>query len=187
MGSTPTRDSVTFRRRWAQTRREPLHRSRGWTESGYAFDRPPVSRTSAGSAPCVIPRGNLTPRIKRYQRVSAPIGVEPTRRIIGSIESTARPRFEGCDSLEQHSRRTTPVHGLRHVGMLRRHVPAGRPLSSERSTVSGLLDNLALVVPLLACVGMHLALHRLTGKSCHGEHQNREAPAHRSGSGKDSG
>ena len=71
--------------------------------------------------------------------------------------------------------------------MLRRHVPAGRPLSSERRTVSGLLDNLALVVPLLACVGMHLALHRLTGKSCHGEHQNREAPAHRSGSGKDVG
>ena len=29
----------------------------------------------------VIRRGNLTPRIKGSQRVSAPIGVEPARRI----------------------------------------------------------------------------------------------------------
>ncbi len=44
-------------------------------------------------------------------------------------------------------------------------------------TVSGSLDNLALVVPLLACVGMHFVLHRLMGKSCHGEQEDREAPA----------
>ena len=64
-------------------------------------------------------------------------------------------------------------------------LPVGRYLLS--GGLSPDCYNLALVVPLLACVGMHLALHRLTGKSCHGEHQNREAPAHRSGSGKDSG
>ena len=44
-------------------------------------------------------------------------------------------------------------------------------------TIGGLLDNLALVVPLLACVGTHFALHRLTGKSCHGGHDERDAPA----------
>ena len=43
-------------------------------------------------------------------------------------------------------------------------------------TFGGLLDNLALVVPLLACVGTHFALHRLTGKSCHGGHDERDAP-----------
>ena len=40
-------------------------------------------------------------------------------------------------------------------------------------TFGGLLDNLALAVPLLACVGTHFALHRLTGKSCHGGHRRR--------------
>ena len=43
-------------------------------------------------------------------------------------------------------------------------------------TFGGLLDNLALVVPLLACVGTHFALHRLTGKACHGGHDERDAP-----------
>ena len=44
-------------------------------------------------------------------------------------------------------------------------------------TFGGLLDNLALVVPLLACIGMHFALHRLPGRSCHGEHDERITPA----------
>ncbi len=43
-------------------------------------------------------------------------------------------------------------------------------------TFGGLLDNLALVVPLLACVGTHFALHRLTGKSCHGGEDEIDAP-----------
>lgn len=42
-------------------------------------------------------------------------------------------------------------------------------------TTAGLLD-VALVVPLLACVGMHFVLHRLTGKSCHGGHDERDMP-----------
>ena len=50
-------------------------------------------------------------------------------------------------------------------------------------TFGGLLDNLALVVPLVACVGMHFVLHRLTGKSCHGGHDERETPARPSGPG----
>ena len=52
---------------------------------------------------------------------------------------------------------------------------AGYVLSG--GTFGGLLDNLALVVPLLACVGTHFVLHRLTGKSCHGGHDERDAPA----------
>lgn len=43
-------------------------------------------------------------------------------------------------------------------------------------TFGGLLDNLALVVPLVACVGTHFALHRLTGKSCHGGHDEKDTP-----------
>ena len=50
-------------------------------------------------------------------------------------------------------------------------------------TFGGLLDNLVLVVPLVACVGMHFALHRLTGKSCHGGQDERDAPARPSGHG----
>ena len=50
-------------------------------------------------------------------------------------------------------------------------------------TFGGLLDNLALVVPLVACVGMHLVLHRLTGKSCHGGHDESDMPARPSGPG----
>lgn len=47
-------------------------------------------------------------------------------------------------------------------------------------TSGGLLDDLALVVPLLACVGMHFVLHRLPGRSCHGGHDGRNTPAPRS-------
>lgn len=50
-------------------------------------------------------------------------------------------------------------------------------------TLGGLFDNLALVVPLVACVGMHFVLHRLTGKSCHGGHDQSDAPARPSGPG----
>lgn len=58
---------------------------------------------------------------------------------------------------------------------------AGYLLSGE--TFGGLLDNLGLVVPLIACVGMHFVLHRLTGKSCHGAHDERDTPARPSGPG----
>ena len=44
-------------------------------------------------------------------------------------------------------------------------------------TFGGLLDDLALVVPLLACVGIHFALHRLPGRSCHGGQDERDTPA----------
>ena len=44
-------------------------------------------------------------------------------------------------------------------------------------TFGGLLDHLALAVPLVACVGTHFALHRLTGKSCHGGNDESDAPA----------
>lgn len=54
-------------------------------------------------------------------------------------------------------------------------------------TFGGLLDDLALVVPLVACVGMHFALHRLTGKSCHGRHDERDAPAPPSRTGRTAG
>ena len=50
-------------------------------------------------------------------------------------------------------------------------------------TFGGLLDDLALVVPLVACAGTHFALHRLTGKSCHGGHDERDAPVRPSGHG----
>lgn len=42
-------------------------------------------------------------------------------------------------------------------------------------TLSGLLDVLVLVAPLLACVGMHFVLYRLTGRSCHGDHGDSKA------------
>jgi len=54
-------------------------------------------------------------------------------------------------------------------------------------TFGGLLDNLALAVPLVACVGTHFALHRLTGKSCHGGHDERDAPVRPSGPGETPG
>ncbi len=44
-------------------------------------------------------------------------------------------------------------------------------------TFGGLLDDLALVVPLLACVGMHFVLHRLPGRSCHGGHDEGDTSA----------
>ena len=44
-------------------------------------------------------------------------------------------------------------------------------------TFGGLLDDLALVVPLLACVGTHFVLYRLLGRSCHGRHEERDPPA----------
>ena len=50
-------------------------------------------------------------------------------------------------------------------------------------TFGGLLDDLVLVVPLLACVGMHFALHRLLGKSCHDGHDERDTPVRPSGPG----
>ncbi|MDE0240907.1 MAG: DUF2933 domain-containing protein [bacterium] len=50
-------------------------------------------------------------------------------------------------------------------------------------TLTGLLDYLVLVVPLLACVGMHFVLHRVTGRSCHGDHEDGKALARRSGTG----
>ena len=43
-------------------------------------------------------------------------------------------------------------------------------------TFGGLLDDLALVVPLFACVGMHFVLHRLPGRSCHGGHEESDPP-----------
>lgn len=55
-------------------------------------------------------------------------------------------------------------------------LPIGGYLLSG-ATFGGLLDNLALVVPLVACVGTHFALHRLTGKSCHGGQDESDVPA----------
>ena len=54
-------------------------------------------------------------------------------------------------------------------------------------TFGGLLDDLALVVPLLACVGMHFVLHRLPGRSCHGGHDQRDTPAPPSETGRKPG
>ena len=51
----------------------------------------------------------------------------------------------------------------------------------------GLLDDLALVVPVLACVGMHFALHRLPGRSRHGGHDERDTPASPSETGREPG
>ena len=48
-------------------------------------------------------------------------------------------------------------------------------------TIGGPLNDLALVVPLLACVGMHFALRRLPGKSSHGRHDERDTPVLRPG------
>ncbi|TCD13726.1 DUF2933 domain-containing protein [Oricola cellulosilytica] len=36
-------------------------------------------------------------------------------------------------------------------------------------TASGILSKAGLVAPLLACVGLHLVMHRMLGKSCHGK------------------
>ncbi len=51
-------------------------------------------------------------------------------------------------------------------------------------TVSGALNSIGLFAPLLACVGMHLVMHKMMGKSCHGkqekaEHTNEPVPAER--------
>ena len=54
-------------------------------------------------------------------------------------------------------------------------------------TFGGLLDDLALVVPLLACVGMHFALHRLPRRSRHGGHDERDTPAPPSETGRELG
>lgn len=50
-------------------------------------------------------------------------------------------------------------------------------------TFGGLLDDLALVVPLLACVGMHFVLHGLPDRSRHGGHDERDTPVRPSGPG----
>ena len=57
-------------------------------------------------------------------------------------------------------------------------LPIAGYLRSGR-TFGGLLDDLALMVPLLACVGMHFVLHRLPGRSRHGRHEERDAPCAR--------
>ncbi len=54
-------------------------------------------------------------------------------------------------------------------------------------TIAGLLDDMVLVVPLLACVGTHFVLHRLTGKSCHGGHDETDTPVRLSEPGKTPG
>ena len=54
-------------------------------------------------------------------------------------------------------------------------------------TFGGLIDDLALVVPLVACAGMHFALHRLPGRSCHGGHDERDMPAPLSKTGRKPG
>ena len=54
-------------------------------------------------------------------------------------------------------------------------------------TFGGLLDDLALVVPLLACAGMHFVLHRLPGRSCHGGHDEGDTPAPSSETGRKPG
>lgn len=38
----------------------------------------------------------------------------------------------------------------------------------QGGTVGGLSSTLGLFAPLLLCVGMHLVVHRLMGRSCHG-------------------
>lgn len=40
--------------------------------------------------------------------------------------------------------------------------------------VSGFGNSLALFAPLILCVGAHLIMHRLLGKSCHGEKNENE-------------
>ncbi len=54
-------------------------------------------------------------------------------------------------------------------------------------TLSGLLDNLLLLVPLLACVGMHFVLHRLMGRSCHGGHEDMKTPVRSTEPDRDTG
>lgn len=51
-------------------------------------------------------------------------------------------------------------------------------------TLSGLASNTAAFAPLLLCVGAHLVMHKMMGKSCHGhgktESVKADAPEHKS-------
>lgn len=41
--------------------------------------------------------------------------------------------------------------------------------------ISGLWENAGVFAPLALCVGMHFVLHRVMGKSCHGEASEKQA------------
>ena len=40
-------------------------------------------------------------------------------------------------------------------------------------SIAGLLQNSALLVPIVLCVGAHLVMHRFMGRSCHGDHASK--------------
>lgn len=103
------------------------------------------------------------------------------------LRSTQLPTEAAVKTLPNvASRETAPPSGtpgrrslLARCGMLACCIVMFLPIAGyllSGGTIAGLLDNVALVVPLLACVGMHFVLHRLTGKSCHGGHYERDTP-----------
>lgn len=65
---------------------------------------------------------------------------------------------------------------LMHMGMIvccaLMLLPIGIFFASGGS-LAGAWQNAGLLVPILACVGMHLVLHKVMGKSCHGEDQKK--------------
>ncbi|WP_245759339.1 DUF2933 domain-containing protein [Tranquillimonas alkanivorans] len=42
-------------------------------------------------------------------------------------------------------------------------------------TLAGLWSNAAVFAPLVLCLGMHLVMHRMMGRSCHGKQESEEA------------
>lgn len=47
-------------------------------------------------------------------------------------------------------------------------------LLSADAGLGDLSDNWGVFLPLLICLGMHVVMHKMIGKSCHGDHENRE-------------
>ena len=46
-------------------------------------------------------------------------------------------------------------------------------------TIGGLLSNSVVFLPLLLCVGAHLVMHKVMGRSCHGSAEDADAKATR--------
>lgn len=68
--------------------------------------------------------------------------------------------------------KTSKPNRLMHYGMMAccavMLLPIGAYFAAG-GTVSGALESAGLFAPLIACVGMHLVMHKMMGKSCHGK------------------
>lgn len=73
--------------------------------------------------------------------------------------------------------KTAKPNRLMHYGMMAccavMLLPVGLYFAAG-GTVSGALESAGLFAPLIACVGMHLVMHRMMGKSCHGKKEEAE-------------